>query len=170
MKRIFYILFAAVLTACGPQVYLDYDKEATWPEYKGYQYYKDQDSGLSQLDEKRIIRVMDSVLQSKGYQRTDYNNIYINFYADEVVSDSGNTIGIGLGTGGVGGSIGIPIGGPVINQSITIDVFKAGMDNDMLWQAIVDDDYKESTTPDQKDLYYKRLIESALKKFPPEKE
>jgi len=167
-----YILLATFLVACGPQVYIDYDREATWPEYKTYQYYPEQDSGLSQLDEKRIIRVMDSVLQARGYQRTDYNSIYINFYADEVLSDSRNTIGIGLGTGGgnvsVGGGIGIPIGGPVIDQTLTIDVFDGKMGNEQLWQVIIEDEYKESTTPEQKDLYYKRLIENGLKKFPPE--
>lgn len=159
------------MAACGPQVYIDYDKEVTWPVQKTYQYYPEQDSGLSELDEKRIIRTIDSILQLQGYQRTDYNSVYINFYADEYMSNSGNTIGIGVGTGGgnvsVGGGIGIPIGGPVINQTLTIDVFSGAMGNEQLWQAIVEDEYKESITPEQKDLYYQRLIENAFKKFPP---
>ena len=105
------------------------------------------------------------------YQRSDYNQFYIDFFVDERLSESRNTLGIGLGSVGrnvsVGGGIGLPIGGKVINQRLTIEFIDATMGQKLIWQAVYDGELKEKATPAQKDAYYFKVIAKMLKEFPP---
>lgn len=173
MKQVFFLIGTLVLVSCGPSVYVDYEKSQDFSEFTTYQFYPDIDSGLNELDDKRIKKAIDSVLQARNFTRTDYNRFYINFYAKEQLSNSRNSIGIGIGgggrNGGVGVSGGIPIGGRVVNQQLTIDFVDASMGQALVWQVVVDGELKESATPQQKEAYYYAVIQKALKKFPPKK-
>ncbi|NND87757.1 MAG: DUF4136 domain-containing protein [Flavobacteriaceae bacterium] len=165
------ILSLMLLFSCGPQVFIDYDKQAQWPSAKTYGYASEQPSGLSELDEKRLINAIDSVLSTQGYTRSTSNQLLIDFYVNETISSGRNSIGIGLGTGGgnvnVGGGVGIPIGGTVINQAFTIEIYDTTEGYNLLWQAIIEDELKENASPNVKDLYYTRMIEKGLQDFPP---
>jgi len=173
MKILLLLASTVLLFSCGPTVYIDFEKEQDFSEFTTYQFYPDIDSGLNELDDKRIKVAIDSVLQERGFLKTDYNRFYINFYASESLSSSRNTIGIGIGGGGgnvgVGVSGGIPIGGRVINQQLTIDFIDASMGQSLVWQAVVEGEIKEKATPQQKEAYYLSVIEKALRKFPPKK-
>ncbi|GHC49150.1 DUF4136 domain-containing protein [Ulvibacter litoralis] len=167
------LLVSVVLASCGASVAVDYDKEVTFSEYTSYNFYPDIKSGLNQLDDKRIMRVMDSVLQQKGFIKSEAPQLLVNFYAKETVSNSRNTLGIGVGGGGgavgVGVSGGIPIGGRVINQALTID-FVAASNDALIWQAIADGELKEKANPKQREAYYEAVVSKVLKEYPPEQE
>jgi hypothetical protein len=173
MKTILLLSSLVLLLSCGPSVYVDFEKGQDFSEYNTYKFYPDIDSGLNELDDKRIISAMDSVLQQRGFTKSNFNRFYINFYASESVSNSRNTLGIGIGSGGgnvgVGVSGGIPIGGRTINQQLTIDIIDAHTDQQLVWQAVIDGDLKEKATPKQKEAYYFSVLQKALKKFPPQK-
>ena len=160
-----------ILVSCGSTVAVDYEKGTDWTANKGYQFYSEMDTGLNQLDNKRIIKAADSILQLRGLQRTDYNDFYINFYVEESLSNSRNTLGIGLGSGGgnvsVGGGIGIPIGGKIINQHITLEFIEARIGEKLIWQAIYDGELKEKATPKQKEAYYAKIMAKMLAEYPP---
>lgn len=180
MKNLAVVLITLVLASCGSTVAVDYEPETDWSKYKFYQFSQSHTgrggapqapSGLSQLDDLRIMRAIDSMLPRPEYQRSDYNQFYIDFFVDERLSDSRNTLGIGVGSGGgnvsVGGGIGIPIGGKVINQRLTLEFIEATTGQRLIWQAIYDGELKEKATPAQKDAYYNKVIAKMLKEFPP---
>jgi len=172
MKFLYLLLLTILLTSCGASVAVDYDKQVEFSQYKTYNYYPNVASGLNELDDKRIMRVTDSLLQQRGFIKSETPQLYINFFARENVSASRNTIGIGIGSGGgnvgVGVSGGIPIGGRAINQQLTVDFIDVAKD-DLVWEAVVDGDYKEKATPIQKEAYYASVIAKLLKKYPPKK-
>lgn len=171
MKTFSILLISIVLISCGATVAVDYDSETDFAKYNSYNYFLDLDSGLSDLDNDRIIQITDSLLQLRGFVKSETPNFLINFYARESISNSRNTIGIGFGSGGgnmgAGVSGGIPIGGRTVNQQLTMDFIDAEKDA-MFWQAIAIGERKEKATPGQKERYYVSLIEKILKKYPPE--
>ncbi|NNM23074.1 MAG: DUF4136 domain-containing protein [Flavobacteriaceae bacterium] len=173
MKYALLITGIFFLFSCGPMVSVDFEKQQDFSDFRNFDFYPDIDSGLSELDDKRIMRSIDSVLRLQGISRAADPRFYINFYASEHLSNSRNTLGIGVGGGGgnvgVGVSGGIPIGGPVIRQQFTIDFVNATGDQSLVWQAVVDAEYKERASPTQKDQYYYSIIRKALGKFPPKK-
>ncbi len=173
MKSTFFLVAVLVFCSCGPAVYVDYDETQDFSEYTSYQFYPDIESGLNQLDDKRIVKAIDSVLQQRGFTKTPYSRFFINFYAGESISKSRSTLGIGVGGGGVNGGVGvsggIPLGGPVVKQLLTIDFVNAKGDQDLVWQAVVEGELKERATPLQKEAFYYKMVSKALSKFPPEK-
>lgn len=173
MKYVSILVILISLSSCGTILTIDYDSEKDFSDYKTYEFYKDIDSGLDQLDDKRIMIAIDSSFQKRNFTKTDYCRFYINFYASEYLSESRNTLGIGIGGGGsnvgVGVSGGIPIGGNIVNQRLTIDIIDASGDFSLAWQVIIDGELKENATPEQKQAYYFAEIDKALKKFPPKK-
>jgi hypothetical protein len=170
MKLIYGIILSILLISCGVTVSIDYDKEADFSKYKSYNFFPTIDSGLNELENKRIISISDSLLQQKGFIKSESPQFLINFYANESIANSRNTIGIGVGSGGgnvgVGVSGGIPIGGRVINQELTIDFIDATKDA-LFWQAKGDGDFKEKATPMQREAYYASVISKMLQKYPP---
>lgn len=170
MKRLIVTIFVLTLVSCGTTVGIDYDKGTDFSQYTTYNFFPDIQSGLSELDDKRIMRATDSIMQVRGFEKSDTPHLYINFFASEVLTNSRNTIGIGIGGGGrnVGGGIsgGIPIGGKLINQQLTVDFIDVAND-DLVWQAVADGDYKEKASPRQKEAYYASVLAKILKKYPP---
>ncbi|MFC7358087.1 DUF4136 domain-containing protein [Jejudonia soesokkakensis] len=172
MKTIYAFLLTTLLVSCGASVGIDYDKQTDFSQYTSYNYFPTINSGLNQLDDKRIIQATDSILQSRGFTKSESPQFLINFFARETVSNSRNTIGIGVGSGGgnvgVGVSGGIPIGGKVVNQELTIDFIDAARD-DLIWQAVIDGEYKEKASPEQRQLHYFSVLQKSLSKYPPKK-
>ena len=173
MKYLLLSLASLLLVSCGAKVAVDYEKNSDWQQYKSYQFYGEMKSGLNQLDEARIIKAIDSALKQKKFQRTDYNHYWIGFFVEENISNSRNTIGVGLGTGGrgvsLGGGVGIPIGGKLVNQRMTIEIREEQQGGKLLWEAVYDGELKEKAKPEQKEAYYNKIIPLMLKDFPPEK-
>lgn len=172
MKLLSFLVLSIFLVSCGATVAVDYDKQVDFSTYNSYNYFPTIDSGLNELDDRRIIQITDSLLQERGFVKTETPQLFINFYARESVSNSRNTIGIGVGGGGgnvgVGVSGGIPIGGKKLNQQLTMDFIDVQKD-DLVWQAVVDGEMKERATPRQKEEYYFSVIQKILAKYPPKK-
>ncbi|WGF93050.1 DUF4136 domain-containing protein [Aequorivita marisscotiae] len=163
-------MLSLFLVSCGATVAVDYDKQVDFSKYNSYNYFPTIDSGLNELDDNRIMQITDSLMQQRGFVKSEVPQLYINFYARESVSRSRNTIGIGIGSGGgnvgVGVSGGIPIGGRVVNQQLTMDFIDTKKD-DLVWQAVADGEMKERATPQQKEAYYISVLQKILTKYPP---
>ncbi len=170
MKYLVTLVGCIFLISCGTTVGVDYDKATNFSAYNTYNFYPSIDSGLSDLDDKRIMRAADSLLQERGFTKSETPQIYINFFARENLSNSRNTLGIGIGSGGRNGGVGIsggiPIGGKTINQQFTLDFIDVVKD-DLVWQAVADGEYKEKASPQQKEAYYYDVMAKMLRKYPP---
>ena len=172
MRVLFLIGITVFITSCGSTfVDYDYDEKASFESYKTYQYDLREPTGLSEFDERRFIKFTDSILEAKGYTRTDYNSLSILIQASEYETTSRNTIGVGLGgggrNGGIGVSGGIPIGGREQHQQITLEFYDMDHGGTLVWQAISESNVKVKSTPVQRDIYFKKLVEKIFKKYPP---
>lgn len=169
MKYIF-ILLIPILVSCGSTVAVDFDNKTNFTEFTTYNFYPNIDSGLNDLDDKRIIVSLDSLMVQKGFQKSETPQLLVNFFVKELLTNSRNTLGIGIGGGGgnvgIGVSGGIPIGGREIEQQFTLDFIDVNNDA-LIWQGILEGRFKEKSTPLQKDRYYFAIVQKILKKYPP---
>tara|TARA_R110000787_G_scaffold8495_3_gene28672 strand:- start:1538 stop:2056 length:519 start_codon:yes stop_codon:yes gene_type:complete len=172
MKYLLTLVITIVLVSCGATVAYDYDTSTDFSGYKSYNYYPNLKSNLSNLDNTRIIKATDSILLSRGFEKSESPQLLINFFATEFITQSSTTIGIGLGTGGYNGGVGvsggIPVGGDILKQKITFDFIDNNEDK-LIWQAVGNDELKAKANSQQKDVYYYAIISKILKGYPPKK-
>ena len=171
MKNLLYIVILCCLLSCNAtRVNYDYDKTTDFSNYTTYNYFQEMESGLSQLDEKRLFNVLDSTLQAKGYLLSEEPEFLINIKSFVFQSNSGNNVGVGLGGGGrnVGGgvSIGIPVGNSGVKRQILFDFVDANK-NALFWQADTESNFKENTSPLNREEQLKRVVAKAFSKYPP---
>jgi hypothetical protein len=162
-----------LFVSCGATVFVDYNPETNFTEYKTFQFTNNIESNVSSLDEKRIIKAIDSVLVTKTWQRRDYCQFYIDFFVASVYEDPSSSVSLGAGTGGggfgIGGSIGIPLGSSKIQEYLTVEIYEAYNNSAMVWKGSVVTSRKEKATPAQKEQHYQKVIATILEKFPPKK-
>jgi hypothetical protein len=159
------------MVSCGAtRVNYDYDKTTDFSAYTTYGYFADIETGLSQLDERRLINAMDAILQSKGLLFSEEPDMLINIQSTVLRGQATNAVGVGLGGGGgaVGGgiSVGIPVGGPNVAREIKIDLVDAKKDL-LIWQAISESPYKEGDSPMIKEKKMQELVVKIFEKYPP---
>ncbi|MCL6264901.1 DUF4136 domain-containing protein [Flagellimonas myxillae] len=172
MKYLFSIIILGLLASCGGiRVNYDYDKATNFRNYSSYNYFSDMDSGLSQLDEQRLLRVLDSTLQSKGFLLTEEPCFYINILSSEFRSSPNNAVGVGIGGTGrnVGGgvSVGLPLGNSGIQRRIQFDFVDAQKDA-LFWQATTESGYRENASPSVREERLRALVKKVFSKFPPQ--
>jgi len=161
-----------VLSSCGvARVNYDYDSKTDFSSYSTFNYYADMETGLSELDEKRLMDALDATLGEKGYMFAEEPDLFINIKSTVFQSQGGNNVGVGLGGGGgnVGGgvSIGIPVGGPKLTRELQIDFVDANKDM-LIWQAISESPFREGDTPQEKAEKLRAVVDKIFSKYPPE--
>jgi len=129
------------------------------------------ESGLSQLDEKRLLNILDSTLQAKGYLLSEEPEFLINIKSTVYQSNSGNNVGVGVGGGGrnVGGgvSIGIPVGNSGVRRQLLFDFVDANK-NALFWQADTESGFRENVAPVDREEQLERVVVKAFSKYPPD--
>ena len=86
MKNFIYIIFCFLLISCNAvRVNYDYDKATNFSNYTTYNYFSDIESGLSELDEKRLVKALDSALQAKGYLLAEEPDFFINILSNKSI-------------------------------------------------------------------------------------
>lgn len=171
MKRYFILMFSILFMAsCGVAVNYDYEKSTDFSSYKTYNYFTDMSSGLSELDEKRLIRTLDAQLQTMGLQKSDTPDFRIDLKSQEFTGPNRSTVGVGLGGGGrnVGGgiSVGIPVGRQSATRELSIE-FVDDTKNGMFWQAVSESQFNNRATPEQRESYFAKVVEKMMSKYPP---
>lgn len=172
MKYITLILVTGLLVSCGgPKPLVDYDRQANFSSYNTYAVYPQIDTGLSQLDDKRLLNALEQAMRAKGFTKSDTPDIYVNIFTSQFQDRNRNSIGIGIGSGGgnvgVGVSGGIPIGSQVVNYLIlTLDFIDKSSD-DLVWQAKVEEKFNLRANPEQRAKFFKVVLEKAIKQYPP---
>lgn len=172
MKHFFILVLAVVTISCGStRVDYDYDEQIDFSQYQTYNFMPEMDSGLSQLDLKRLMDATDAVMQAKGFTKSQTPDVLINIIAEEYEDVQRNSVGVGIGGGSYGGGVsvgaGIPLGGNKNHQTITLDLVDAQKDI-LVWQAVSDSNIKVSTNPQERVTHYTKIAQKIFEKFPPE--
>ncbi len=173
MKCIKILVIILLFSSCSSiQINYDYDKKTDFTSYKTYNYYSDLNTGLSELDENRLLEALDAAMQLKGLQLSDTPDFFINIKTSEFQGNSQSTVGVGLGGTGrnVGGglSVGIPIGQNLVNRQISFD-FIDDAKNGLFWQAVSESAYNPKATPEKREAQFNAIVAKILVKYPPEK-
>ena len=171
MNRLAFFVLVLFLTSCGAvHVNYDYDKETDFSNYTTYNYYPDRDTGLSELDAKRLFKAIDSTLLAKGLLLSEEPEFYINILSDAYRNPTGNNVGVGVGgTGGnIGGgvSIGLPIGRSGMERQIQFDFVDSQKDV-LFWQAISESTYRDNASPNDREAILGQVVEKVFAKYPP---
>ncbi len=165
------ILSLLVVSCASIRVNYDYDVKTNFNTYKTYNYYSDLDTGLSELDTKRLLDVLDSHLLSKELYLSETPDFFINITSSEYVNQSGNSVGVGIGGSGrnIGGgiSIGLPIGRAKINRQIQIDFIDEGAIG-LFWKAISESAFNPNALPEKREAKLRMIVEKVMSQYPPE--
>ncbi|TKS57542.1 DUF4136 domain-containing protein [Mesohalobacter halotolerans] len=172
MKKLIVLASAIVLMSCSTtKVFMDYDKDADLKSYKTYNYFLSNNTGLSELDEKRVVKAIDSILPQKGFPQKTIPDFNVNFYAETYTVNSQNSIGVGIGGGGgrVGGGVsgGIPINSSKDMLALTVE-FVDALNKELFWQAVVETRENLKRTPSERQTFFNEIVQKALDKYPPE--
>ncbi len=166
------LLLNCILVGCSAvRVNYDYDKSTDFTNYTTYNYFSDMETGLSQLDEKRLLKALDSTLLAKGYLLAEEPDFLINILSSEFRRGPSNSVGVGVGgTGGnVGGgvAVGIPIGGSGLGRNIQFDFVDSQKDA-LFWQAVSESGFRDNASPSVREEQLRKVIAKVFSKFPPE--
>lgn len=170
MKNLIFFSLLLVLTSCGSVVNYDYEKSTDFNNYKTYSYYDDMETGLSQLDTKRLMRAIDSKLKTMGLTRSDNPDFFIDIQSQQVASRNNSAVGVGVGGGGGRGfggvSVGIPIGQNQQTREIIID-FVDETKTGLFWQAVSESNYNANASPEKREAVFAKLVEKVFAEYPP---
>ncbi|WP_452232515.1 DUF4136 domain-containing protein [Lacinutrix sp. MEBiC02595] len=172
MKSIKILLLSFLVTACAPIYFTtDFEKGTDFSKYKTYNYYSDIETGLSELDAKRLFYVLDNQLQLQGLTVSETPDFFINIQSEEYQTTPRRTVGVGVGGAGrnVGGGvgIGIPIGQAKTTRQIIFEfVDENGIG--LFWQATSESTYNPNANPEKREASLQALVEKVFKKYPPQ--
>lgn len=164
------IVLSFIVTGCGVQVAYDYDRNFNFSKVRTYDYYPSMQSGMSQLDERRLMRSLDSLMASRGYQIGVSPDVYINIKSSSRPKPVNSAVGIGIGGSsrniGGGVSVGVPIGQPDQYREIVFDLVDVKND-ELIWQAVSESTISTSMTPEARAAQLKSVVDKVFSKYPP---
>lgn len=171
MKPIKYLLLLFLVVSCAPiYVNYDYERQLDFSKYKTYNYYSDLETGLGDLETKRLLDILDEAMTLKGLTLSETPDFYIDITSSEFTKQQRNTVAVGVGGSrrNVGGgiSIGFPVGQTNLNRQIVFD-FHDENSIGLFWQAVSESSYNPNATPEQREIKLKAIIDKVLKGFPP---
>ncbi|TRZ44253.1 DUF4136 domain-containing protein [Robertkochia solimangrovi] len=175
MRQIFILLFFFILYSCNSvKVTYDFDKEAKYDQYKTYAFFPQFHSGLSELDQRRLVRVLEDYMGQHGFAKVNEDpDFYLNVTsAIYEVPSGGSSVGIGVGgTGGnVGGgmSVGIPVGQPSFKRELVFDLVDVAADA-LFWQAVCQVSVPSGQdSPSKREAILTNIVEKAFSNYPPQ--
>ncbi len=170
MKSIGYLWLILLFSSCHVvRVQTDYEKETDFSNYSTYNYYNDMETGLSELDQKRLIKALDLAMQTKGFLLSEEPDFLVNIQSTIYQAPRNNTVGVGVGGTGrnVGGgvSVGIPVGQSNLQREIQFDFVDSQKDM-LIWQAISKSHLNENATPVEREKKLQQVVEKVLAKYP----
>jgi hypothetical protein len=171
MKTFKIIVWTLIVASCAPiQVSYDYERSVDFSRYTTYNYYQDLETGLSELDTKRLINAMDANLQARGLKLSEVPDFFINIQSQEYHEAQRSSVGVGVGGSGrnVGGgvSIGIPIEQSNINRQIIIDFIDENKTG-LIWQAVSESSFNPNASPSTREKKLRAIVEKVLSQYPP---
>jgi len=127
-------------------------------------------TGLTELDEKRLLNLMDIKLQTKGLVYSEEPDFLIDITSDYFRDRQNTSVGVGVGGTGrnVGGgvSIGIPVGQKSLQRQIRFK-FADAIRGQFFWEGVGKSSFKENVSPVEREQKLAELVDKVLSKYPP---
>ena len=172
MKGIMIILISSLfLISCATvNVTTDFDTSKDFTNFKSFAFFKPgiDEVEISDLDKRRILRAIDTVMQSKGFVKTETPDLLVNISTDAEKNTYfyQNNFGWGWGWSPFWWGPGFMNSYDVIEGTLFIDLIDA-KNKELVWQGIgkaplVDGPYK-------KEERIREIVASVLAKYPPMK-
>lgn len=172
MKKTIYLLLTLFLfTSCYTvQVNYDYERQADFTKYKTYDYYSDMESGLSKLDQKRLLDAMDRSLKARGFELSSNPDFLIDIKSAEFENAQNSNVGIGMG--GTGGNVGggISVGFPMSNNRLSREIIFEFVDENrmgLFWQALSESAFNPNAKPEKREKQFQQIVDKVLEGYPP---
>jgi len=170
------LLVSFLLASCSTvQVVSDYDTQVNFGKYQNYAFFKPgiDKVEISDLDKKRILRVIDSELTAKGMTKSKKADLLINIFTKERerVEVYNNNFGWGWGWGWNpwwfgGGGFGTSVN-TIPEGTLYIDFIDATT-NDLVWQGVGTARLITSGDIEKKEKRIRQIVSEILAEYPPE--
>ncbi|MGB5204429.1 DUF4136 domain-containing protein [Eudoraea sp.] len=171
MRNILILLVVLCAISCSTvRVNYDFDKSVDFTNYSTYNYYPEMETGLSDLDSKRLYNAIDSTMQLRGILLSEEPDFYINIQSKSFITPNNSTVGVGIGgtSGNVGGgvSLGVPLGGSNLERELIFDLVDSQKDA-LFWQAISLSNFNENSSPGTREKKLYEIVTKVFSKYPP---
>lgn len=179
MKRILNILgilpiLMLVVSSCSSvKVAADYDKNASFNEYKTFAFYKPgiDKAEISDLDKRRILRAIESEMMTKGFTKSESPDVLVSIFtkSQQRVDVYNNNWGLGgWGWGGFGGwGWGWnqqPMVSTTTEGTLYIDLIDSNK-KELIWQGMGTGYLSQRM--DKKEERIKEFVSKVMEKYPP---
>ena len=174
LSLLFLVLF---LGGCSSvDVVTDYDKNATFANYKTYAFYKTgiDRAQISDLDKRRILRAIEEEMALKGFVKSENPDLLISIFTTEKERiDVYNNVGWGYGWAGAWGwGPGWGYGwGPSVSTStegaLYIDLIDTRQ-KELIWQGRGQGTLSNTSNIDKKEARIREFVSKIMQAYPPE--
>jgi hypothetical protein len=177
------ILPIGLLLSCSSvDVVSDYDREASFTNYKTYAFYKTgiDRAQISDLDKRRILMAIEDEMARKGFVKSEAPDLLVSIFTTEKERvDVYNNVGWGWGPGwgwGWGGAWGWGPGwgggwGPSVSTStegaLYIDLIDTRR-KELIWQGRGQGTLGNTSNIDKKEARIREFVSKIMEAYPPE--
>ena len=164
----------AILSSCSSvKVVSDYDTQVDFSTYKTFAFYKkgiDQ-SEISDLDKKRILRAIEAELVAKGFSKSENPDMLVSIFTKsrEKVNVNQNNFGYGFGWGWNPWMMNGMQNNMSISQYSEGTLFIDFIDRkkkELIWQGVGTGALRMQSR-EKKELRIKEFVNEILAKYPP---
>ncbi|NER14923.1 DUF4136 domain-containing protein [Leptobacterium flavescens] len=172
------LLVAAFVSSCvSVRVVSDYDKKATFGQYKSFAFFKPgiDKAEISDIDKKRILRAINNELVDKGFAKSDDPDLLISIFTKEnqrvdVYNRFGYGYGFGFGYGFYNPYWGFGPGfynnvSTRVEGSLYIDIIDART-KELIWQG-KGTGFLTNTSIEKKEERINEFVTEILSQYPP---
>ncbi|WP_396601973.1 DUF4136 domain-containing protein [Algibacter sp. R77976] len=175
LKTLPLLVLLIVVSSCSSvRVAADYDKEATFNDYKTFAFFKTgiDKAEISDLDKRRILRAIEAELLAKGFTKSENPDILVSLFtkSQQRVDVYNNSWGMGgWGWGGFGPGWGWgwnqqPNVSTSVQGHLYIDLIDANK-KELVWQGM-GTGYL-SRNMEKKEARIKEFVTKIMEKYPP---
>lgn len=178
LKTTSLLVLLIIVTSCSSiRVAADYDKNATFNNYKTFAFFKTgiDKAEISDLDKRRILRAIEAELLAKGFTKSEKPDLLVSLFTKsqqrvDVYNNSWGNGGWGWGGfGGFGPGWGWGWNQPSITTSIQgtlyVDLIDANK-KELVWQGMGTGYLSKNI--EKKEERIKEFVSEIMAKYPPE--
>ncbi|MEJ2162592.1 MAG: DUF4136 domain-containing protein [Robiginitalea sp.] len=171
MRKYIPMLLLILVMGCAPvRVQYDYDSQVRFDNYSSYNFTADLNTGLSDLDQRRLLQAVNRGLQERGLTLSEDPDLILDIYSNIYQDPNQGSVGFGVGgTGGdVGGgvSVGVPLNMGQLQREIIFEMIDARQGR-TLWQAVSTDQFNEEMSPQKREERFKAIADKVFEGYPP---